>query len=134
MEFNNNNSFNPNMNPYFTLTLFDSDNFNPAFYNMNQANIPGWTYPNQYNPHPNLMIIISKIISTLHRVNGVSSPLSQIVNYIVHNFHNFHNIHSPISLPYTPFLEPPIEEKSELEKSIEVVQAMLESNKRISIH
>ena len=52
MEFNNNNSFNLNMNPYFTLIPFDSDNSNPAFYNMNQPNTTGWTYPNQYNPYP----------------------------------------------------------------------------------
>ena len=51
MEFNNNNSFNPNMNPYFTQAPFVSDNFNPVFYNMNQPNTPGWTYPNQYNPY-----------------------------------------------------------------------------------
>ena len=31
---------------------------------------------------------------------------------------------------HTPFLEPPIEEKSELEKSIEAVQAMLESQQK----
>jgi len=31
---------------------------------------------------------------------------------------------------YTPFLEPPIEEKSELEKSIEAVQAMIESQQK----
>jgi len=36
MDFNNNNSFNYNMNPYFTPTSFDSDNSNPAMYNMNQ--------------------------------------------------------------------------------------------------
>ena len=52
MAFNNNNSFNPNMNPYFTPTPFDSDNSNPTFYNMNQPNTLGWTYPNQYNPFP----------------------------------------------------------------------------------
>ena len=52
MDFNHNNFFNPNMNPYLTPTPFDSDNSNPSFYNMNQPNTPGWTYPNQYNPYP----------------------------------------------------------------------------------
>ena len=63
MEFNNNKFFNPNMNPYFTPTLFDSDNSNTAFYNMNQPNTPGWT---NLTHIPNLMTIIFKIISTLH--------------------------------------------------------------------
>jgi len=40
------------MSSYFTPTSFDSDNSNPAFYNMNQQNSPGWTYPNQYNSYP----------------------------------------------------------------------------------
>jgi len=42
-------------------------------------------------------------------------------------FNNFHNIHFAILFSYTPFLEQSIEEKSELEKSMEAVQAMLES-------
>ena len=52
MDFNNNNSFNYNMNPYFTLISFDSDNSDPAIYNMNQPYMPGWDYPNQYDPYP----------------------------------------------------------------------------------
>ena len=40
------------MNPYFTPTPYDSDNSNPAFYNMHQPNTPGWPYPNQYDPYP----------------------------------------------------------------------------------
>ena len=40
MNFNNNNFFNHNMNPYFTPTSFDSDNSNPAMYNMNQLKSP----------------------------------------------------------------------------------------------
>ena len=51
MDFNNNNFFNPNMNPYFTLTSFDSDNSDPAMYNMNQPYMPNWDYPTQYVPH-----------------------------------------------------------------------------------
>jgi len=114
MEFNNNNSFNPNMNPYFTPTPFDSDNFNLTFYNMNQPNTPGWTYLNQYNPCPKLMTIIFEIISTLHRVNGDSTSPSQIFNHLVYNFHN---IHSLISLP---ILFSRTTNWSELEKSIKV--------------
>ena len=45
MDFDNNNFFNLNMNPYFILTSFDSDNSNPAIYNMNQPYMPGWDYP-----------------------------------------------------------------------------------------
>ena len=50
MDFNN-NSFNSNMNPYFTPTSFDSDNFNPDMYNMNQSYRPNWVYPTQYDPY-----------------------------------------------------------------------------------
>ena len=52
MNFNNNNSFNHNINPYFTLISFDSDNSNPAMYNMNQTYMPSWDYPTQYDPYP----------------------------------------------------------------------------------
>jgi len=51
MDFNNNNSFNHNINPYFTPTSFDSDNSDPAMYNMNQPYMPGWDYPTQYDPY-----------------------------------------------------------------------------------
>jgi len=43
-------------------------------------------------PAPNLMIIISKIISTLHRVNGDSPPPSPIFNHLVLLIHLVHNI------------------------------------------
>ena len=52
MDFNNNNFFNPNMNPYFTPTSFDSDNSDPTMYNMNQPYMPNWYYPTQYDPYP----------------------------------------------------------------------------------
>jgi len=52
MNFNNNNFFNPNMNPYFSLTSFDSDNSNLAMYNMDQSYRPDWDYPTQYDPYP----------------------------------------------------------------------------------
>ena len=48
MDFNNNNSFNYNMNPYFTPTSLDSDNSDLAMYNMNQSYMLNWNYPTQY--------------------------------------------------------------------------------------
>jgi len=51
MDFNN-NFFNPNMNSYFTLTSFDSDNSNPTMYSMNQPYRPDWDYLTQYDPYP----------------------------------------------------------------------------------
>ena len=52
MDFNNNNFFNPNMNPYFMPTSFDSDNSNPTMYNMDQSYKSDWDYPTQYDPYP----------------------------------------------------------------------------------
>ena len=52
MNFDNNNSFNPSMNPYFTLTSFDSDNSDPVMYNMNQPYMPDWDYPTPYDLYP----------------------------------------------------------------------------------
>ena len=52
MDFNNNNSSNSNMNPYFTPTSFDSDNSDPAMYNINQPYMSDWDYPTQYNLYP----------------------------------------------------------------------------------
>ena len=49
MDFNN-NFFNPNMNPYFTPTSFDSDNCDPTMYNMNQSYMLNWDYSTQYVP------------------------------------------------------------------------------------
>ena len=119
MEFNNNNSFNPHMNPYFTPTPFNSDNSNPVFHNMNQPNTPGWTYPNQYNPYPQ-----SCDYNFQNNFNSSQSQWGFTSSEL-----NFQPPCSPyppcpqISFPefasYTPFLEPPIEEKSELEKRVE---------------
>ena len=74
MDFNNNNFFTPNMNPYFTPTSVDSDNFNPAMYNMNQLYRLDWTYPTQLIYTSNSMPIIFKIISTLHIAYRDSPP------------------------------------------------------------
>ena len=107
------------MNPYFTPTPFVSDNFNPIFHNMNQLNTPGWTYPNQYNPYPQSYdYTFQNNFYSSQSQWGFTSPesnfqppspqFSQISQY------SFPNLAS-----YTPFSESHIEEKSELEKSIE---------------
>jgi len=101
MDFNNNNSFNHNMNPYFTPTSYDSDNSNPVMYNMDQPYMPSWDYPTHLTHILNHMTLIFKMTSTLHRVHEDSPPPSQIFNHLVHNFYN---IHSPILLHILLFL------------------------------
>ena len=51
MDFNN-NSFNPNVNPYFTPISLDSNDSNQAMYNMNQPYKLDWICPTQYDPYP----------------------------------------------------------------------------------
>ena len=122
MEFNNNNFFNPNMNPYFTPTPFDLDNSNLLFYNMNQPSTPGWTYPNQYNPYPQSYDCnFQNNFNSSQSQWGFTSPEL--------NFQPPYPPYPPspqFTFPdfasYTPFLEPRCEEKSELEKSIEANQ------------
>ena len=72
----------------------------------------------------NFITIISRIILTLYRVSGDSPPLSPIFNQLVLLIHLVHNftIFIPRFCFYTSFLEQPIEEKFELEKSIEDMQ------------
>ena len=82
MYFNNNNFFNPNMNPYFTPTLFDSDNSDPAMYNMNQPYMPNWNYSTQYVPQSQYYEQDWIIITTLHRVSGDTTPPSIMVNHL----------------------------------------------------
>ena len=74
MKYNQN--FPNQMNPFFTPTSFASDNSNPTMYNMNQPYMPSWDYPTQYDPYPNPITKIFKIISILHRVHGNSPPPS----------------------------------------------------------
>ena len=50
MDFNNNNFFNPNMNPYFFPTSIESDNSNLAMDNMDQSYSLDWVYPTQHDP------------------------------------------------------------------------------------
>ena len=121
MAFNNNNSFHPNSNPYFTQTPFYSDNSNPAFYNKHQPNTPGWPYPNQYDPCPPNNYNFHNDFN--------SSPSHWEFTYPESNFQtpcppyspspHYPQYSFPDSASYTPFSGPPIEEKFELEKSIE---------------
>ena len=89
MDFNNNNFLNPNMNPYFTPTSFDSDNSDPTMYNMNQRNIPSWTYPNQYNLCPQSYDHNFQNNFNSSQSNGDSSPPSLIFNQLVLLIHLF---------------------------------------------
>jgi len=107
------------MNSYFTPILFVSDNSNLAYFNMNQPNTPGWTYPNQYNLYPQ---------SYDHNFqNNFNSSQSQWgctslgSNFLppCPQFSQFSKSPFPNFASYTPFPGPPIEEKFELEKSIE---------------
>jgi len=117
-----NNSFHPNNKPYFTQTPFYSDNSNPAFYNMHQLNTPGWPYPNQYDPCP------PSNNYNFHN-NFNSSPSHWGFTYPESNFQHPCPSYPPSpqypqhSFPdfasHTPFSEPPIEEKSELLRSLE---------------
>ena len=92
MKFNN--SFNFNMNPYFTLTLFDSNRSNPALHKKDKPDKPDWMYSTQYNPN--------RLSDDQHFKNNFNysqswrelSPLGLIFNLLVHNFfHNLHNFH-----------------------------------------
>ena len=49
MDYNHNYSY-AYSDPYFTSTSFNSDITNSAYYNLNQASVPDWSYPNQYMP------------------------------------------------------------------------------------
>ena len=91
----NHNYFNQ-MSPFFTPTSFDSNNTNPAMYNMNQPYRSYWVYLTQYNPYCLSDDQNFKNNFHFHRVNTDSPLPSQIFNHLVHNFHN---IHSPIFLP-----------------------------------
>ena len=122
IEYNQN--FFSQTNSFFTPTIFDSYNSNPAIYNMNQPYRPDWDYRLNMIHTPNFMTIIFKIIITLQRVNGDLPPPSQIFNHLIHNFHNIHSL----ILIHILFFVPPTREKSDLEKSIETI---LESQQQI---
>ena len=116
MDFNNNNLFNHNMNPYFTPTSFDSDNSNPAMYNMDQLYMSDWVYPTQYDPYPqsydqNFQNYFHSSKSTW----GFISP--EIIKHLICK------IYSPTLIHILLFLFHQLK-KSDLKKNIE---AMLES-------
>ena len=110
------------MNPYFTPTLFDSDNFNSDMYNMNQSYKPDWDYLTQYDPYPQ---------SYDHNFQN-NFNFSQSQWGFTSPELNFQSPCPSSSFPYstlhTPFPEPPIKEKSKIQKSIET---MLESQQQI---
>ena len=70
------------IHPYFIPTSFDSDNSDPAMYNMNQPYMSNWDYPPQYVPNPNTMNKSGIIITTLHRVSGDTTRPSHMVNHL----------------------------------------------------
>ena len=116
MDFNNNNSFNPNMNPYFTQTSFDSNNSDPAMYNMNQQYMPSWDYPTQYDPY--LQSYNQDFQNNFYSSQspwGFHSPESNFQPTCL----QFSQSSFPDFGSYTPFPVPPPEEKSDLERSIE---------------
>ena len=114
MDFNNNNFFNPNMNPYFTPTSFDSDNSNPAMYNINQPYMPSENYPTQYDPYP-------QSYDYNFQNNFHSSQSSWGFTSLESNFQphcpQFSQYSFPDSASYPPFPEPPNEEKSSLQRT-----------------
>ena len=102
------------MNPYFTPTLFDSDNSDPAMYNMNQPFMPSWDYPNQYDPYPQPYD---------HNFQNNSSQSQWVFTSPESNFQlpcpQFSQSSFPDFGSYTPFPVPPTEEKFDLERSME---------------
>ena len=71
-----------NFNPYYTPNSF-SDITNPAYHNFDQPSVPDGLIRMNITHTPHLITIISIIVSTLHRVHGVLSPPSLILNQIV---------------------------------------------------
>ena len=114
----NYNSFHHNNNPYFTPSPY-SDNSNPVFYNMHQPHTLGWPYPNHYDPYTP-----SNDYNVQNNFN--SSPSHWGFQYPKSNsqipcppYSSCPQYSFPESTSYTPFSEPPMEEKSELLRSIE---------------
>ena len=106
------------MNPYFFLISSDSDNSDPAVYNMNQLYMPGWDYPTQYDPYP-------QSYDYNFQNNFHSSQSSWGFTYPESNFQPTCPQFPQYSLPdfdsYTPFPKPPIEEKLSLQRSLKEV-------------
>ena len=56
--------------------------YQPAYHNFNKSSVPNWSYPNQYMSHSQYMNKTEIIITTLHRANGDTTPLSHIINHL----------------------------------------------------
>ena len=94
---------------------------------MNQPYMLSWDYPTQYDPYPRSYDYkFQNNFSSSQSQWGFNSPESNFqpscLQFSQYPFPNFAS--------YTPFSGPLIEEKSKLEKSIKVVQAMLESQQK----
>ena len=87
----NNNFSNFNGNPYYTPTSFQILPIRHIITLTNLVCQIGLIRINITHA-PNLITIVSKIISTLHRVNGDSPPPSPIFNQLVLLIHLVHNI------------------------------------------
>jgi len=120
----NNNFFNFNGNPCYTSASF-SDITYPTYNNFNQFSVSDWSNPNQYNPCPQSYDHNFQNNSNSSQSQwGFTSPES--------NFQptfppyppcpQFSQYSFPDFASYTHFLDQPIEEKSELDKSIEAMQ------------
>ena len=110
------------MNPDFIPTSFDSDSSNSAMYNINQPYMPGWDYPNQYDPY---------LKSYDHNFQNNFNSSQSSWGFTSPEL-NFQLPYPQFLFPdldlYPPFPVPPNEEKSNLERSME---AMLESQQQI---
>ena len=87
-------------------------------YNMNQPYMPSWDYPNQYDPYPqpydhNFQNNFNSSQSSW----GFTSPESNLQP----SYPQFLQSSFPDSASYPPFPEPPIVEKSSLERTLEEV-------------
>ena len=86
MDYNHKFS-NFNNNSYFTQTSFNPDYTKLACTNFHQQkfNQVFWVGLILINTCPNPIIMIKIIISTLHRIDGDTMPLSHIVNHLFDN-------------------------------------------------
>ena len=87
-------------------------------YKMNQLNRPEWIFLTQYNPYTysSKQNFQNNFYSSQSQWGFTSPEL---------NFHSPYPQSYPDFAYYIPFSEPSIEEKSELEKIIEVLKSML---------
>jgi len=115
MDYNYNYS-NAYSDPYFTSTSFDEDITNPVYHNFNQPSMSDWSYLNQYMPQSQYY----EQDWNIHHYSsqsqwGYNSPKSYCQPPFQHSASKFSSH------------DQPIEEKSEVIKSIE---AMIESQEQ----